>query len=211
MVGHRVGSLVALSALALTACRALEYPLPHYEDAYSKIEVEAPPPSAAALAGPNRAQVERGRYLAEILGCGGCHTEGAVIGAPDATKLFAGSGIGIAYTNPNKDTFPGVAYPANLTPDRETGLGAWTDAAIASAIRSGTSGAGAAHLRVMSWPLYRHLSDDDVSALVAYLRSIPPIKYRVPVAVPPGVRATTSYVYFGVYRSTPAIDGSSLH
>ena len=53
----------------------------------------------------------------------------------------------------------------------------------------------------MSWPLYQGMSDEDVNAIVAYLRSIPPVKHEVPAAVTPGTKAPSEYVHFGLYRS----------
>jgi hypothetical protein len=55
----------------------------------------------------------------------------------------------------------------------------------------------------MSWPLFQGMSDADVDSIVAYLRSIPPVKHEVPASVTPGTRAPSSYVHFGVYRASP--------
>ena len=60
---------------------------------------------------------------------------------------------------------------------------------------------GGRRLTAMPWQGYAKLHDDDVEALVAYLRSIPPVRQSVPDAVPPGQKARYPYVYFGVYRS----------
>lgn len=163
--------------------------------------LQTPQPRPDALAGANAAQIKHGRYLVELIGCGACHTDGAIIGEPNAGHLFAGSRVGIAYTSPLRDKYPGVVYPPNLTPDPQTGLGNWTDAQIVDAIRSGTRQHGSGRLIVMSWPLYQGMSDEDVNAIVAYLRSIPPVKHKVPAAVTPGTKAPSQYVHFGVYRS----------
>lgn len=202
---HRGLVLAACGAMLASGCGSIAYPLRHYEAVYTKAGLDTPAPDPGALSHLDVARVNRGRYLVEIAGCAACHTDGALIGEPDATKLLAGSRLGIAYTDPFRDTLPGIAYPANLTPDPKTGLGARSDAEIATAIRSGIS--GGAHLKVMAWPLYQHMSDDDVNAVVMYLRSIPPIEHPVPARVAPGTRATTSYVYIGVFRSGPAIVG----
>jgi len=198
--------ITAVAALAaLSGCGSIAYPLDHYEGMYTKSPLETPAPDPSQLAHLDGAAVNRGRYLVEIAGCGGCHTDGALVGEPNAARLLAGSQLGIAYTNPLRGTYPGVAYPANLTPDPRTGLGSRSDAQVAAAIRSGSAGSDAGHLVVMSWPRYQHLSDDDVNAIVMYLRSIPPIAHEVPIRVAPGTRATTPYLYFGVYRSGPAL------
>src|SRR4051812_37469505 len=89
---------------------------------------------AAATASPGQSpQVprSRGEYLATIMDCGGCHTGGALAGQPDPQLYLAGSEIGFGIPG------TGFFYPPNLTPDRETGLGAWGEAEIIRAIRTG--------------------------------------------------------------------------
>jgi mono/diheme cytochrome c family protein len=162
--------------------------------------LQTPQPRPDALAGPDAAQIAHGRYLVELIGCGACHTDGAIVGEPNAARLLAGSTVGIAYTSPLRDKYPGVVYPANLTPEPATGLGGWTDEQIAAAIRSGTRQHGSGKLIAMSWPLYQGMSDADVNSIVAYLRSIPPVEHKVPAAVTPGTKASAPYVHFGVYR-----------
>ena len=54
----------------------------------------------------------------------------------------------------------------------------------------------------MSWPLYQGMSDADVNSIVAYLRSIPAVEHQVPNAVAPGTKAPSTYVHFGLYRSS---------
>jgi mono/diheme cytochrome c family protein len=189
----------------LSACAGLAYPVPHYEAIYSKSTLTTPDPDATRIAQLNPTMVARGRYLVEIVGCAGCHTDGAIIGEPNNARMLAGSSLGIAYTNPFHDALPGVAYPSNLTPDPKTGLGDWTDEQVAAAIRQGESSAGPGHLTVMSWPLYQQMTDDDVDAIVAYLRSIPAIEHDVPKLVKPGTRASSAYVYVGVFRSGPEL------
>jgi cytochrome c len=201
------GVAMSVSATLLSGCGGIASPLQHYEAVYTKSLPETPDPDPATVSRLNAARVTHGRYLVEIAGCGGCHTDGAIIGEPNAARLLAGSHLGIAYTDPFRDKFPGIAYPSNLTPDPQTGLGSWSDSEIAAAIRSGETTAGPGHLIVMSWPLYQRLSDDDVNAIVTYLRSIPAIEHQVPKRVAPGTRATTSYVYFGVFRSGPELGG----
>ena len=196
---------ISASAAFLSGCGSIAYPLEHYEAVYAKTALELPAPDPAALSHLDAASVNRGRYLVEIAGCAGCHTDGALIGEPSPARLLAGSHVGIAYTNPLRGTFPGVAFPSNLTPDPETGLGKWSDAQIAAAIRSGDLNSGSGHLVVMSWPLYQHMSDDDLNAVVMYLRSIPAIEHQVPKRVAPGTRATMPYLYFGVFRSGPEL------
>ena len=80
-----------------------------------------------ALSQPKSTQ-SRGEYLARIMDCTGCHTPGALMGKPDQARYLAGSDIGFH--------LPGLGYfyPPNLTPDKETGLGAWSEADIVRAL-----------------------------------------------------------------------------
>jgi hypothetical protein len=80
----------------------------------------------------------------------------------------------------------GVSFAANLTPDENTGLGIWTEDMFVKAVRSGRHmGVSRPILPPMPWPNVGGLSDDDVKAVYAYLRSIRPIHNRVPDPIPP--------------------------
>jgi len=163
--------------------------------------VDAPSSQPGSYAPENRGQVERGEYLVELLGCGSCHTNGALIGEPDMNHPLAGSRTGIAYTSPLDSKRPGVVYPPNITPERATGIGDWSDDQIANAIRSGIGRHGNRRIVAMPWQGYASLSDEDVTAIVRYLRSIRPVRHDVPETVEPGHAASSPFVYFGVYRS----------
>jgi mono/diheme cytochrome c family protein len=145
-------------------------------------------------------EVDEGSYLADLLSCGSCHTDGALIGVPRPDGNLTGSEIGIAYYSAADKDRPGIAYPRNLTPDSETGLGAWTDDQIARAIRGETRHRSGESI-VMPWPTFSKLSDEDVRAIVAYLRSLPPVRHRVPESVEPGAEASGRYVEFGMRQS----------
>jgi mono/diheme cytochrome c family protein len=130
----------------------------------------------AAFAPPARAdeaQVARGRYLVTIAGCSDCHTPGALLGAPDMKRYLGGSNVG--FSIPRQGVFVGQ----NLTPDKETGLGDWTDEQIVTAIRKGKRPDGGSLSPVMPYPALSHLTDEDVSAVVAFLRSLPPVHNMV--------------------------------
>ncbi len=146
-------------------------------------------------------QVQQGRYLVGLLGCASCHTDGALIGKPDPKKTLAGSSIGIAYTNPMVNEFPGAVYPPNLTSDPETGLGKWSVAEITTMLQSGKNRHGQQTMTIMPWMSYAQLSSDDATAIAAYLKSLPPVINRVPQRVLPGNRARTPLVHVGLYRS----------
>ena len=165
--------------------------------------MDAPATDASRTAGVDSARTARGKYLVELLGCGSCHTDGALIGQPDKAKRLAGSHIGIAYSDPLRQPNPGIVYPSNLTPDNNTGLGSWNDEEIRHMITSGIDKHGRRQLPIMPWPAYTKLTDEDARAIIAYLRSLTPVENRVPDNVRPGTKATQPYVYFGVYRKRP--------
>src|SRR5690554_5506475 len=68
----------------------------------------------------DQAQVARGAYLAQIMDCGGCHTPGAMTGAPDFAKALSGGTVGFKLGD------VGIFFPPNLTPSQDTGLGGWS-------------------------------------------------------------------------------------
>jgi cytochrome c553 len=127
--------------------------------------VAVSPPSAAG------ADVERGRYLASIMDCGGCHTRGVFLGKPDPALFLAGSEVGFR--------LPGLGYfyPPNLTPDAATGLGDWSLDDIVRAVRTGVRPDGRMLVPVMPYQSYAALTDEDAQALAAFLKSLPPIAY----------------------------------
>jgi mono/diheme cytochrome c family protein len=125
----------------------------------------------AACPASAQAPLERGRYLVEVLAaCGNCHTpkgpEGDLPG-----KHLAG---GFQFEEPF-----GIWISPNITPDTETGIGRWTDAEIIRAIREGKRPDGRTLGPPMPFYLYRQLSDSDVTAVVAYLRTVPPVRQVV--------------------------------
>jgi mono/diheme cytochrome c family protein len=128
---------------------------------------QAPP------SGPNA----RGEYLARIMDCGGCHTGGALAGQPDPRLNLAGSQIGFGVPG------VGVFYPPNLTPDRETGLGSWSETDIMRAVRTGVRPDGRVLAPMMPWNNYATLTDADARALARYLRSLPPVRNATPAMV----------------------------
>jgi len=128
----------------------------------------------APAASAAESQVERGKYLVIISGCGSCHTPGALLGKPDSQRLLAGSEVGFGIPG------VGVFVGSNLTPDKETGLGNWTTEQIVAAITTGETPSGRKLFPVMPWPDLAHLSSDDAQAMAAYLKSLPPVKNAVP-------------------------------
>lgn len=176
-------------------------PLAVYEEVDATTIIDAPSPRPGQSAPGKLYVAERGEYLVELLGCGACHTDGALIGEANPERSLAGSRIGIAWSNPLGDKYPGVVYPSNITPDVETGIGLWSDLQIADAIRAGIGRHGSRRISTMPWPGYAKIYDEDIVAITAYLRSIEPVVHRVPDEVAPGQAASDPFVYFGVYRS----------
>ena len=122
------------------------------------------------LAMPARSDtlVERGRYLVEaIAACGNCHTPKGPNGPLPGKKLAGGDVI--------KHQDFTVVVP-NITPDKESGIGKWTDDEIISAIREGRRPDGSLIGPAMPSRSYRSLGDEDVRAIVAYLRAVPAVR-----------------------------------
>jgi len=127
--------------------------------------------SLAAPAGAET-RLERGRYLMEsIVACGNCHTPQTPTG-PEAGMELAGQKV---LDDPGL-----LAWAPNVTPDRETGVGAWTDDELIKAIREGVRPDGSIIGPPMPFHFYRQMSDTDVRAIVAYLRTVPPVKNETP-------------------------------
>ena len=139
--------------------------------------------------------------MVELLGCGTCHTNGALEGDPDIDNFLGGSDIGIAYMSPLDNRYPGVVFAPNLTPDVETGIGSWSDNELSMAIRQGKGRHSKRPGLVMPWPGYAKLSDEDTAAITQYLRSLEPVRHKVPDTVEPGQKTRESFVYFGFYRN----------
>ena len=198
---YRAYWLVTLLVLGACAQDAPYNPLDDYEEVDATTILNAPTPSSLNVAPENREAVSRGQYLVELLGCGACHTDGALIGEPNMDRALAGSGVGIAYANPLGHQFPGILYPPNITPDNKTGIGLMTNEQIALAIRAGVGQHGGRRILVMPWQGYASISNDDAYAIVGYLRSIKAVEHKVPDEVQPGTMAAAPYVYFGVYQS----------
>lgn len=121
-------------------------------------------------------RLERGRYLVEnVQACWGCHTKYDPRD-PIASYASAKKGGGQAM---EADGLPWLVAP-NITPDRETGAGAWTDDMLARAIREGVGHDGRALFPVMPYASYRVMSDEDLASVVVYLRSVEPVRNRLP-------------------------------
>lgn len=152
---NRVGyGLVVLVCLILIGARLFFFS-PHGLEPIS--------PSAAQPTGD--ALIARGKYLTVAADCAACHTiEGG--------KPFAG---GLAFKLPF-----GTIYSSNITPDRENGIGAWSDAEFARAVRSGVGRYGEDLYPAFPYTSYALLSSDDVLAIRAYLATLAPVATPAP-------------------------------
>ena len=151
----------------------------------------------------------RGQYLVAGIGCGDCHSpknmtpQGPV---EDSTRLMAGhpenetvQGFSAGSLKPGPfiqfsaglTAFVGpwgISYAANLTPDSATGIGAWTGDEFMKAIKTGKhlgQDDGRPILPPMPWFNFRKFNDEDLKAIYTYLRSLPPVRNKVPAPVPP--------------------------
>ncbi len=191
--------MTVIYLLLLTACAAHNNILDEFEEVPASTTLAAPEPRTSSAA--NSEVIAHGKYLVELLGCGSCHTDGALIGLPNESLALAGSHIGIAHSNPLENKYPGVVFPPNLTPDAKTGLGRWSDGQIKAAIRGELGRHGLPNLTVMPVAAYARVKDDDLTALIAYLRHLIPVHNEIPKEVSEGKKTQDMYVHFGVYRS----------
>ena len=137
-------------------------------------------PDPAKLATPEqRALVERGRYLYAVDSCLTCHL-------PDGA-----GGMKISWRA------GGSFWSRNLTSDEQTGLGAWTDEQIARAMRSGISRDGRPlHWQMMIWDHVSNMDEEDVRAVIAFLRTLPPSTEEIHADTPPSPADCETYTFF---------------
>jgi mono/diheme cytochrome c family protein len=171
---------------------------------------QSPPAEESQSAAASPAKVmdpaARGRYLVTTGACNDCHTPfkmGEMGPEPDMTRMLSGHpqdlvlppvpGLGdgswmwggsasmTAFFGPW-----GVSYSANLTPDVDTGIGAWTEDMFMQSLKTGKHwGTGRQIQPPMPWPWYSQMSDEDLKAIYAYLKTIPAVHNEVPPYQPP--------------------------
>jgi len=164
-------------------------------------------PKPAASSKPADARVARGAYLVTVGVCDDCHTPKKwIAGRPDPVPLegkrlsghlesemlppppalnqswvAVGSQDFTAWAGPW-----GISYAMNLTPDQNTGIGSWSEETFVQALKTGKHmGVSRPILPPMPWPAMSQLTDDDLRAIYAFLRTIPAVHNRVPDPVPP--------------------------
>ncbi|MEJ0085637.1 MAG: diheme cytochrome c-553 [Pseudomonadota bacterium] len=169
----------------------------------------AAPPAATAVS----EVLARGKYLVTITGCNDCHTPLKMTPAgpaPDMDRMLSGHPeqlempaapvlpagpwlVSVGATNTAWSGPWGVTFTANLTPDRETGLGKWNVRTFTDTIRTGRHlGRGREILPPMPIPMYKHFTDSDLAAIFSYLQSIPAVKNKVPEPRPPATLAAAN-------------------
>jgi mono/diheme cytochrome c family protein len=143
------------------------------------------PSLAARAADPE--MIARGKYLVTLAGCHDCHTPGYFLGKPDMARYLGGSDVGFELPG------LGVFHGPNLTPDKETGLGAWTDEQVRTALQTGVRPDGRTLAPIMPWHAFASLTRQDAEAIVAFLRSLPAVQHQVPGPFGPA-ETPTSFV-----------------
>jgi mono/diheme cytochrome c family protein len=122
-------------------------------------------------------RLARGKYLVDgVLGCFGCHTD-ADWSKPGAPPAAGREGSGHVFSDQD---LPWLVAP-NITSDKETGAGNWSDDTLARAIREGIGHDGRALFPMMPYPQYRQMSDEDLASVIVYLRTTPPVRNSLPV------------------------------
>jgi mono/diheme cytochrome c family protein len=166
-----------------------------------------PPVAKDAASTSKSATLARGKYLIALGGCHDCHTPKhmtekgpaldtkrilsgfpssekapaipeSVIGPKSWGGLFTNDGTG--WAGPW-----GISFASNLTPDKETGIGAWKEETFTKTLRTGKTPGGRPMLPPMPWEGIRQASDKDLKAMFAYLMSLPPVRNMAPTPIPP--------------------------
>jgi cytochrome c553 len=157
----------------------------------------APPSQVKVERTPER--LARGKYLFENLAdCAGCHSERHWdrFGGPEVAGML---GAGFAF--PPELGLPGDIVAPNITPDVDTGIGAWTDGEKIRAIREGVAKDGRALFNFMPYQNFARMSDEDVYAVVAYMNSLPPVRA-------PRRQTSLNFPVNLLYKSAPRPVGS---
>ena len=124
--------------------------------------------------------LERGDYLVNhVAGCIDCHSKRDLAKYSGPVIPGTEGGGGFAFDQ-KLAMIPGVVYGRNITPDPETGIGTWTDDEILRAMTQGISRNGDTLFPLMPYPNYNHMAKEDLLSIIAYIRTLKPIKNKVP-------------------------------
>ena len=153
------------------------------------------------------AMIKRGQYLVTLAGCNDCHTPKKMTPngpAPDGARLLSGHPADEklpaippdifgpdkwgAITNNNLTAWVGpwgTSYTSNLSPDPETGTGVWNEELFIRILRTGKfMGSGRDILPPMPWQEFAKITDSDLKAIFAYIKSLKPVRNQVPASIP---------------------------
>jgi nicotinate dehydrogenase subunit B len=180
--------LIALAVFALFVCGLIGsaiYGLPALsvippEQIANAVTASIPKQDPATLSNPEQAALaERGRYLFTVASCAFCHGKAGSGGAKISWTAF------------------GTLWTRNISSDPVTGIGAWSDAEMARAIRSGVTPDG----RMLHWQgmIRDHASiwdEEDVRALIAYLHTLPSVQRDIPPTRPPAADDCLVYTFW---------------
>lgn len=186
-----------------------------YKDKDGKTKMLTPMPGPIPEEITAEMQIQRGGYLVNAIGCDDCHTP-KILGPNGEVELDLNRRLS---GHPANETLPeivdksilkdyalfsssftsttgpwGTSFAANLTPD-QTGIGNWTEENFLKAIKEGKlKGLDGSRplLPPMPWFVYKNLTDEDLKAMFAYLKSLPPVKNIVPAPIPPATEAPLS-------------------
>jgi hypothetical protein len=173
--------------------------------AFSGAMVRATTTAGQDTPAAKKTRVERGAYLVTMMGCNDCHTPwkmGAQGPEPDMARALTGHPSDMVLPPPPTAAGPwiwhgaatntafagpwGVSFTANLTPDKDTGLGSWTEEMFIATMRTARhQGKGRPILPPMPVKMIGKANDEDLKSIFAYLQSLPPVKNRVPAPIDP--------------------------
>lgn len=174
-------TMLVVVVLALAGFVAFLYFIPPFTvappDTFVKAQAGLIPPLADITDPATKILAERGRYIVLTSDCAGCH----VPPGPEnmVPEMYLSGGMRFETKS------HGTVVSRNLTPDRETGIGGRTDAEIVRALRAGVRSNGwvMSH-SAMPWPETSSWSDEDMHAVLAYLRHLPPVRHAIPEPAP---------------------------
>ena len=180
--------LIGLGSFIFIAFLAFLYFIPPFtlvpQEEFIRPTQEAGPSLDHMTDPAKRAIAERGRYIVTTLGCSDCHTPHGDQG-PDFNRYLSG-GILLAATG------EGSFISRNLTPDKETGIGMRTDEEVKRVLRSGVFHTGRRiNHRAMPWGNFSNMTDEDLYAIILYLRQLNPVRHHIPDPSP-GVPVQTA-------------------
>jgi mono/diheme cytochrome c family protein len=164
--GYGILVLLALAAVALT-----------FTVGWRPVIGARKRPLTARKFQPTPERLRRGEYLVHAVAkCMGCHSKYDEKADPPVLLSQEGAGAVLFEEGPLRIVAP------NITSDSETGLGKWSDDAIARAIREGIADDGHALLPLMPYDHFRHMSDEDLASVVVFIRCLPPVRSELPPA-----------------------------